>query len=61
MVYKRSQFFSPFVTGVQPTEALAEGRDGNLPTHGQGMLSILLNSQANFFVALLEGLLRGDK
>ena len=51
----------PEEAGIEPTEALAERRDGNPPTHGQGMLSILLNSQANSFVALSEGLLRGDK
>ena len=32
----------------------------NPPTHGQGMFSILHNSQANCFVALVEGLMRGD-
>ena len=37
-----------------------ENENDHPTTNDKGMLSILLNSQSNFFVALLEGLLRGD-
>ena len=38
--------------------SLKFGKNNLPPTDDQGMFSILLNSQANFFV---EGLMRGDE
>lgn len=58
-IFGTGVYYATCFANEKIVEAVLDEND-NPPMHGQGMFSILHNSQANFFVALVEGLMRGD-